>query len=187
MATVGAAICARRPMACGPRIAIATLISQKIPNANQRCSGKSPHIVLSPRQEGNTVDRIASSAPPPNHELMPNHPAAISARAKAGTCAPRVPNQSRAKTGYGMPYLVPACETSKMALSTTTLPTKMASTDSHQFKPSEIMLPASVYVGMHKHIPIHNEANFEPGQVCSASVHGRRSSFHIEWFCAARS
>ena len=69
-----------------------------------------------------TCARIASSACPPNHELIPNQPAAINARARAGTCAPRTPNHNRANTGYGMPKRVPACETSKIAPITIRLP-----------------------------------------------------------------
>src|SRR5271170_2825096 len=80
-----------------------------------------------------------------------------------------------------MPNLVPACETSKIATMTTAQPMRIVTTDSHQFIPSEIMPLASEYVGRHKHIPTHSEANFDPGHECSASVHGRRSSFHIAW------
>src|SRR5665213_3238911 len=77
-----------------------------------------------------------------------------------------------------MPYRVPACATSRIGISTMTLPVKTVSTDCHQFIPSEIMPLASEYVGMHKHMPIHNEAKRFAPQSCSARVQGRRSSFH---------
>src|ERR1035437_8842323 len=90
--SVGAANAASRPIACGPRIATPTLSSQNRPNATYWCGPIVAHA-------GNSRETIASSASPPNHELIPNQPAPITARASAGTCAPRVPNHSRANTG----------------------------------------------------------------------------------------
>ena len=39
---------------------------------------------------------------------MPNQPHATPARSSAATFAPNTPKEARAKTGYGIPYLVPA-------------------------------------------------------------------------------
>ena len=47
-------------------------------------------------------------AEPPIQVWMPNQPQATPARMRAGRLAPKTPNDARAKTGYGMPYLVPA-------------------------------------------------------------------------------
>ncbi len=49
---------------------------------------------------------------------MPNQAQAISARRMAGRLAPFRPNDARAKTGYGMPYLVPAWLFSSIGTST---------------------------------------------------------------------
>src|SRR5580704_15676858 len=109
-----------------------------------------------------TRPRIASTAWPPNHALIPNQPAAMSARAKDGIWAPRVPNHRRANTGYGIPYLVPACDTRRIGTSTTQLPMRIVRTDSHQFMPSAIIPLASEYVGKHRHMPIQSDAYFGP-------------------------
>src|SRR6202163_2729728 len=93
--SVGAAIAASRPIACGPRIAMATLRIQNAANATATCA-------LNPPQPGASRPTIASSARPPHQALMPNQPAPMIARASAGRCAPRVPNQSLANTGYGI-------------------------------------------------------------------------------------
>ena len=47
-------------------------------------------------------------AVPPIQVWMPNQPQAMKARISAGRFAPQMPNEAREKTGYGMPYLVPA-------------------------------------------------------------------------------
>jgi hypothetical protein len=53
---------------------------------------------------GQTVfSATTASAVPPIHVWMPNQPQATTARRTAGTFAPRVPNEARAKTGNGMP------------------------------------------------------------------------------------
>ena len=56
---------------------------------------------------------------------MPNHPHATTARMMAGTFAPKTPYAARAKTGKGMPYLVPGCELRRMGTRTIVLPTRM--------------------------------------------------------------
>ena len=52
--------------------------------------------------------RTTKIAPPPIQVWMPNQPQATPARIRAGRLAPKTPNDARAKTGYGMPYFVPA-------------------------------------------------------------------------------
>ena len=42
-------------------------------------------------------------AEPPIQVWMPNQPQATSARIRAGTLAPRMPNDDRSSTGNGMP------------------------------------------------------------------------------------
>ena len=51
--------------------------------------------------------------------------------------------------------------------------------------PKSIIPPASEYVGMHKHIPIHKLAKRDARHECSRGVHGRRSSFQRSVFAAA--
>src|SRR5579875_3309194 len=74
---------------------------------------------------------------PPIQVWMPNQAQAIRARSMAGTLAPRSPNDARAKTGYGMPYLVPAWLFSSIGSSTTTLATAIVMTACTQFRPEE--------------------------------------------------
>src|SRR5678816_1541121 len=94
---------------------------------------------------------------------MPNHPHATNARIRAGTFAPRMPNEGRQYTGNGIPYLVPACALSTMGKRTIQLPRKMVSTACHQFIPSAMSDEASMYVGTHADIEIHSAAmSFSP-------------------------
>src|SRR5687768_9643606 len=97
-------------------------------------------------------------AHPPIHAWMPNHPHATSARRIAGTFAPSMPNAGRQYTGKGMPYFVPACALSTMGTSTIVLPRKMVTTACHQLIPSAMSDDASMYVGTHADIEIHNAA-----------------------------
>ena len=77
---------------------------------------------------------------------MPNQPHATSARISAGKLDPLVPYAARANTGNGMPYLVPACELSRIGASTIRLPIRIVSSACHQFIPiaSETNPAASV-------------------------------------------
>src|SRR5256884_9669394 len=52
--------------------------------------------------------RGGEQPPPPIQVWMPNQPQATPARRRAATLAPKTPKEALAKTGYGMPYLVPA-------------------------------------------------------------------------------
>ena len=54
----------------------------------------------------------------------------------AGRLAPRTPNEARAKTGKGMPYLGPACPVSSIGTSTMTLASAMVKTACFQSMPS---------------------------------------------------
>src|SRR5437870_3140733 len=102
---------------------------------------------------------------------MPNQPQATKARSKAGTFAPRMPNDARQYTGNGMPYLVPAWALSTMGISTMVLPRKMVNTACHQFMPSLISEDASMYVGMQADMEIHSAAmSFIPHLRCARVV-----------------
>ncbi len=88
---------------------------------------------------------------------MPNQPQAMMPRKSAGMLAPNRPKLERKKTGKGMPYLVPAKESSTMGSRTMRLPKKMVKTVVSQSKPAEIMLAPSIQVGTHTLIPTHIE------------------------------
>ncbi len=75
---------------------------------------------------------------------MPNQPQATIALSSAGRLAPVVPNEERASTGKGIPYLVPGWELSRMGTSTIRLPRPMVSSACHQFMRTAIRLPASM-------------------------------------------
>ena len=74
---------------------------------------------------------------------MPNQAQATSARKMAGRLAPRSPNEARAKTGYGMPYLVPAWLLSSIGTSTIKLASAIVISACTQFIPSAISPEAS--------------------------------------------
>jgi len=75
---------------------------------------------------------------------MPNQPHATSARISAGTLEPSVPYAARAKTGNGMPYLVPGCEFSRIGTRTIVLPRRMVNSACFQFMPDAINPDASM-------------------------------------------
>jgi hypothetical protein len=62
----------------------------------------------------------------------------------AAKFAPRTPNEERAKTGNGTPYLVPAWALRSMGIRTTTLPKEMVSSACHQFIPAAMRPEAKV-------------------------------------------
>src|SRR5947207_3905 len=96
-----------------------------------------------PLHPGITLTRNTCNAAPPIHAWMPNQPHATSARISAGRFEPNVPYAARAKTGNGMPYLVPGCELSKIGMSTIVLPSRIVISASHQFIPDAIRLDAN--------------------------------------------
>ena len=65
---------------------------------------------------------------PPNQVWMPYQPQATMARISAGSLAPPVPNEVRASTAYGMPYLAPAWPIRSIGTSTMVLAKKTVST-----------------------------------------------------------
>src|ERR1700693_2159035 len=96
--------------------------------------------------------------------------------------APRTPNADRQYTGNGMPYFVPACALRIIGMSTMALPKKIVSTASYQFIPSEISEEASMYVGMHADLEIHNAAMSSRPPLRSCTRVGAISSFQYgEW------
>jgi hypothetical protein len=66
--------------------------------------------------------------------------------------------RARRSTGNGMPYLVPGWALSRMGPSTMMLPRPMVSSACHQFMPTAMSPPASMYVGMQWAIEIHSAA-----------------------------
>ncbi|MCY1514402.1 hypothetical protein D9M68_489400 [compost metagenome] len=75
---------------------------------------------------------------------MPYQPQATMARSKAGSRAPRVPNEARAITAYGMPYFAPAWPMSSIGTSTMALPRNTVSTACPHDMPPSIRLAASM-------------------------------------------
>lgn len=86
---------------------------------------------------------------------MPNQQQATAARISAGRLAPRRPNEARARTGKGMPYLGPACPVSSIGRSTMTLARAMVRTACFQSMPSATRPEARVQDGMQWAMPIH--------------------------------
>src|SRR5436853_1928862 len=95
---------------------------------------------------------------PPIHDWIPNQPHATRARIRAGRFDPVVPYAARAKTGNGIPYLVPGCELRSIGASTMVLPSKIVNNACHQFIPDEISPDASMYFGIQCAIEIHRAA-----------------------------
>src|SRR5438874_4710108 len=96
---------------------------------------------------GTTLVKNVFSASPPIHAWMPNQPHATVARISAGRFDPIVPYAARAKTGKGMPYLVPGWEFRRIGTSTMVLPSSTVTSACHQFMPDAINPDASMYVG----------------------------------------
>ena len=94
-------------------------------------------------------------APPPIQVWMPNQPQATPARMRAGRLAPTVPNEARAKTGNGIPYLVPAWLLASIGTSTTMLAIMIVRIAWYQAMPSATRPAASVQVATLWAMPIH--------------------------------
>ena len=97
----------------------------------------------------------AKSAVPPIQVWMPNHPHATKARIRAGRLAPYVPNDARAMTGYGSPYLVPAWLMASIGIRTRTLARKIVNSAWYHAIPRAIRPEASSQVGMLIAMPTH--------------------------------
>src|SRR6476659_3640544 len=95
-------------------------------------------------QPGTTVVKNVFSASPPIQAWMPNQPHATKARIRAGTFDPSVPYAARAKTGKGMPYLVPGCEFSRIGTRTIVLPSRIVARACDQLMPAVISPDASM-------------------------------------------
>src|SRR5438067_6688378 len=106
---------------------------------------------------------------------MPNQPHATIARNTAATFAPAVPNEERAKTGNGMPYLVPACAFRRIGTSTMRFPRPMVNSACHHDMPVATRPPASMYVGMQCAIEIHSAAKLYVDQLRRSLATGARS------------
>src|SRR5207249_9187913 len=109
-------------------------------------------------QEGRMAVKNVCNASPPIQDWMPNQPQATRARMSAGRFDPSVPYAARAKTGKGIPYLVPGCELRRIGTSTIVLPRRMVMSACHQFMPVVIRPDASMYVGMQCAMLIHKAA-----------------------------
>ena len=129
-----------------PNAMMPMLINQKMPKVMALGTLRPRMLAPSPiwPNPGHTAVTKVRTASPPMKVWMPNHPQATIARSRAGTLAPTVPKLLRARTGKGIPYLVPGCALSRIGPSTITLPNAMVSSACHQFMPSAIRPPASM-------------------------------------------
>src|SRR5438309_873674 len=66
---------------------------------------------------------------------MPNQPQATPARSRAATLAPKTPKDARAKTGYGIPYLVPAWLFASIGIRTMMFATAIVRMDWYKARP----------------------------------------------------
>jgi hypothetical protein len=115
-------------------------------------------------------------AAPPIQVWMPNQPQATMARRNAGMCAPLTPNEARANTGNGMPYLVPACPDSAIGTSTITLPSSTVSMACCQLMPPSTSVAAIMYEGMLMAMPTHRAKKETAFQSRRAGGTGARSA-----------
>ena len=106
--TNGAAQFSKRRTAFIPRTMIRMLIAQKMAKLSHRVQCWPATIPELAQPEPKSLPASRKSAPPPIQVWIPNQPQATPARSRAATLAPKTPKEARAKTGYGMPYLVPA-------------------------------------------------------------------------------
>ncbi len=86
---------------------------------------------------------------------MPNQPHATPARIRAGRLAPNTPNEARAKTGNGMPYLVPAWLLASIGIRTMMLPIMIVMIAWYQAIPSATRPAARVQVATLWAMPTH--------------------------------
>ena len=95
-------------------------------------------------------------APPPIQVWMPNQPHATPARISAGRFAPNTPNDARAKTGNGMPYLVPGWLLASIGISTMMLAIMIVRIAWYQAMPRATRPAASVHVATLWAMPIQS-------------------------------
>jgi hypothetical protein len=162
----GAAQPSNRLIASMPHRMIMMLRAQKtakLSHSVQGCAAASPIPIemvpaVAQKESGpNSAATTANSAVPPIHVWMPNQPQATKARISAGRLAPYVPNDARAMTGYGIPYLVPAWLIASIGTRTSTFARKIVNSAWYQAIPSSIRPEASSHVGMLIAMPIHSD------------------------------
>ena len=98
----------------------------------------------------------AATPPPPAQDCTAHHPQAVIALRIAGTCAPILPKVSLARSGNGIPYLVPICELSRIGITTITFAIATLITAIHGEIPTVIKLEDSARAGMQIDIPTHS-------------------------------
>src|ERR1700730_10343425 len=106
--TKGAAQFSNRRTASMPRMMIKMLSAQKTAKLSQGVQCWPATIDEFVQPDPKSFPDRALSAPPQIQVWMPNQPHATPARRRAATFAPKTPNDARAKTGYGIPDLVPS-------------------------------------------------------------------------------
>src|SRR5215831_17779135 len=140
-----------------------------------------PNTVKLPPIDPNAGQRASTKvrrAWPPMNVWIPNQPQATIARRIAGTFAPLVPNEARARTGNGIPYFVPGCALRRIGPSTMMFPRPMVSSACHQFIPTATNPPASMYVGMQWAIEIQSAAKLYVVQLRRDGGTGARSGLN---------
>jgi hypothetical protein len=162
MRTNGAAQFSNRRTASMPRRMIRILRAQKTAKLSHRVQGCGPpkpiwivdafvHHESDPKRAPMTV----KIAVPPIHVWMPNQPQATPARMRAGRFAPKTPNEARAKTGYGIPYFVPAWLFASIGTRTMMFASMIVRIAWYQAIPRRTRPAARPQVGMLWAIPIH--------------------------------
>ena len=86
---------------------------------------------------------------------MPNQPQATPARMSAGRFAPMTPNEARANTGNGIPYLVPAWLFASIGKRTMMFASMIVMMAWYQAMPSATRPAASVQVATLWAMPTH--------------------------------
>ncbi len=112
---------------------------------------------------------------PPIQVWIPNHAQATAARISAARLAPRTPNEARASTGNGIPYLGPACPVSSIGTSTMRLASAMVKTACFQSIPRATSPEASSQEGMLCAMPTHRAVKLYVVQRLASTGTGSRS------------
>ena len=146
--TNGAAQFSKRRSVSIPRAMMTISTSQNSRKEAHCVHGYPPNSVAVRQDSPNSLPARRKIPSPPIQVWMPNQAQATAARMSAGRLAPRSPNEARANTGKGMPYLVPACPVSSIGASTIRLASAMVSTACFQSMPIATRPEASVQDGM---------------------------------------